>query len=56
MSTCWIDGEVKREPSGYSDQIELLTYTVTDGKTSETLVKIPYPVGTTDADLAAQLI
>lgn len=56
MSNCWIHGDVKREPCSYSAELELLTFTVTDGKTSETLELIPHPVGTTDADLAAQLI
>ena len=54
--TCWIDGDVKREACSYSPLIELLTFVVTNGKTREPLDNIPFPVGTTDADLSDWLI
>lgn len=54
--TCWVDGDVRREACDWSPKLELLTFIVSDYKTRETLSRIPFLTGTTDAQIADWLI
>lgn len=44
---------IRRNTSGYSAKVELISFTVTFRENRQELSDIPFPVGTTDEDLAA---